>query len=97
MHNGHLKKSKIKIITIIIIRGGQRSVYFHVEVCHCSIIRKVLNKEDLGAAESCLFQSGGVGLLFSREAGQNSTREVCNYLEFLWTFFEREEEVVYDL
>ena len=38
------------------------------EVCHQLIVRKVLNKKDLGPAESRLFQRGWVGLLFSRKA-----------------------------
>ena len=67
------------------------------EVCHLLIIRKVLNKKDFGAAESCLFQCGGVGLLLSREAGQDSAREVCNYLKLLRGFFQREKEVIYYL
>lgn len=71
---------------------------FHIkEVCHQLIVRKVLNKKDLRAAESRLFQRGRVGLLFSRKAGQNSTREVCYYLKLLWGFFQRENEVVDDL
>lgn len=78
--------------------GRQRKVCFHVEeVCHLLIVRKVLNKKDLGAAESRLFQRGWVRLLFSREAGQDSAREVCNYLKLLWSFFQGEKEVVYYL
>lgn len=69
--------------------GHQGKMCFHVEeACHLLIVRKVLNKKDLGAAESCLFQCGWVGLLFSREAGQDSAREVCNYLKLLWGFFQ---------
>lgn len=64
------------------------------EVCHLLIVRKVLNKKDLGAAESCLFQCGRVGLLFGWKAGQDSAREVCYYLKLLWGFFQRENEVV---
>lgn len=60
------------------------------EVCYLLIVRKVLNKKHLGAAESCLFQRGWVGLLFSGKAGQDSAREVCNYLKLLWSFFQRE-------
>lgn len=67
------------------------------EVCHLLIVRKVLNKKDLGAAESRLFQCGSVGLLFSRKAGQDSPREVCYYLKLLRGFFQREDEVVYYL
>lgn len=67
------------------------------EVCHLLIVRKVLDKKDLGAAESRLLQCGGVGLLFSRKAGQDTAREVGNYLKLLRAFFQREEEVVYYL
>lgn len=68
---------------------------FHTEeVCHLLIVRKVLNKKDLRAAESCFFQRGRVGLLFSRKAGQDSAREVCYYLKLLWGFFQGENEVV---
>lgn len=71
---------------------------FHVEeVCRLSIVRKILNKKDLGAAKARLFQCGWVGLIFSRKAGQDSAREVCDYLKLLWRFFQREEEVVYYL
>lgn len=71
---------------------------FHTEeVCHLLIVREVLNKKDLRAAESRLFQCGGVGLLFSWKAGQDSAREVCYYLELLWGFFQREDEVIDDL
>lgn len=69
-------------------RGGMSSLL---------IVRKVLNKKDLGAAEPRLLQCGRVGLLFSRKAGQDSAREVCNYLKLLWGFFQGEEEVVYYL
>lgn len=76
--------------------GHRRKMCFRVEeVCHLLIVRKVLNKKDLGAAESGLFQRGGVGLLFGRKAGQDSAREVCDYLKLLRGFFQGEEEVVY--
>lgn len=51
------------------------------------IVREVLNKKDLRAAESRLFQCGRVGLLLSGEAGQDSAREVCYYLELFWGLF----------
>lgn len=71
---------------------------FHVkEVCHRLIVCKVLNKDDLGAAESRLLQRGWVRLLFSWKAGQDSAREVCNYLKLLWGFFQGKEEVIYYL
>lgn len=79
-------------------RWALEEMCFHIkEVCHQLIVREVLNKKDLRAAESRLFQCGRVGLLFSRKAGQNSTREVCYYLKLLWGFFQRENEVVDDL
>lgn len=78
--------------------GGCEEMRFHVEeVCHLLIVRQVLNKKDLGAAESRLFQGRWVGLLLGRKAGQDSAREVCNYLELLRSFFQREKEVVYYL
>lgn len=78
--------------------GHPGKLCFHVEeACHQLIVRKVLNKKDLGAAESCLFQCGWVGLLLSGEAGQDSAREVCNYLKLLWGFFQWEKEVIYYL
>lgn len=67
------------------------------EVSHLLIVCKILNKKDLGAAESGLLQCGRVGLLFSWKAGQDSAREVCLYLKLLWAFFQREKEVVYYL
>lgn len=48
-----------------------------------SIVREVLNKEDLGTAEAGLFEAGRVGLLLCGKAGQNPAGEVGNYLEFL--------------
>lgn len=96
MHNGHLANKQEK-------EDGDvsehcRKTCFHVEeVCHLLIVRKILNKKDLGAAESRLFECWRVGLLFSRKAGQDSAREVCYYLKLLWSFFQREEEVVYYL
>lgn len=67
------------------------------EVCHLLIVREVLNKKDLGSAESRLFQRGWVGLLFGGKAWQNSAREVCYYLELLRGFFQGENKVVDDL
>lgn len=78
--------------------GCWEEMRFHVEeVFHLLIVRQVLNKKDFGAAESGLFQSGWVGLLLGRKAGQDSAREVCYYLELLRSFFQREKEVVYYL
>lgn len=76
---------------------GGKCVSLKTRSRHLLIVRKILHKKDLGAAESRLFQCGRVGLLFSREAGQDSAREVCYYLKLLWRFFQREKEVVYYL
>lgn len=95
MHNGHLTNAEKKRMGV---GGCRRKMSFHVEeVCQPLIVRKVLNKKDLRAAESCLLQCGRVGLLFSRKAGEDSAREVCNYLKLLRGFFQRENEVVYYL
>lgn len=72
----------------------EKKLFHTEEVCHLLIVREVLHKKDLRAAESRLFQCGGVGLLFSWKAGQDSAREVCYYLELLWGFFQREDEVI---
>lgn len=94
VHNGHLTKQEEWE------QNGGWALEENVptqEVCHLLIVRKILNKKDLGAAESCLLQCGRVGLLFGWKAGQDSSREVCYYLKLLWAFFQREEEVVYYL
>lgn len=67
------------------------------EVCHLLIVREVLNKKDLGPAESRLFQRGWIGLLFGWKAWQNTAREVCYYLKLLRGFFQWENKVVDDL
>lgn len=67
------------------------------EVCVLLIVREVLNKKDLGPAESHFFQRGWVGPLFGWKAWQNLAREVCHYLKLLRGFFQRENEVVDDL
>lgn len=67
------------------------------EVCHLLIVREVLNKKDLGSAESRLFQRGWVGVLFGGKAWQNTAREVCDYLKLLRGFFQWEHKVVDDL
>lgn len=67
------------------------------EVCLLLIVREVLNKKDLGPAESHFFQRGWVGLLFGWKAWQNLAREVCHYLKLLRGFFQRENKVVDDL
>lgn len=77
--------------------SGEKDILHVEEVCFVLVVCEVLNKEDFRAAKSRLFQCGWVGLLLSRKAGQDSAREVCNYLELLWGFFQREEEVVYYL
>lgn len=93
--NGHLIKNKTKLGAV---SGRWKKMRFHVEeVCYPLIVRKILNKKDLGAAEPCLFKRGRIGLLFSRKAGQDSAREVCYYLKLLWGFFQGEKEVIYYL
>lgn len=67
------------------------------EVCHRLIVREVLNKKDLGPAESRLFQCGWVGMLFGWKAWQNSAGEVGYYLKLLRGFFQWEDKVIDDL
>lgn len=59
-----------------------------------SIVCEVLHKEDFWPAQTGLLQSGGIGLLFRRQARQDPAWEIRYYLEFLRGLFQRKQEVV---